>query len=144
MIELRKGDLFSSGADALVNPVNCVGVSGKGLAKEFAKRFKEGDRMYRNACMSGELSIGSVVIWRGTPSVIYLPTKDHWRNPSTISYVKRGLAALRPELKVGAFASVAIPALGCGNGGLLWKDVRPLIEKALGDLDIRVLLYEPV
>lgn len=149
MIELRKGDLFSSGADALVNPVNCVGVSGKGLAKEFAKRFKAGDRMYRNACMSGELTIGSVVVWRGSPSIIYVPTKDHWRHPSTITYVSRGLWALRAELMTmknfgPSFGSVAVPALGCGNGGLSWADVRPLTEKVLADLDMQVFLYEPV
>lgn len=40
--------------------------------------------------------------------------------------------------------SIAIPPLGCGNGGLDWSDVRPLIEAAMQELpDVRVLVYPP-
>lgn len=44
------------------------------------------------------------------------------------------------ELGIG---SIAVPPLGCGNGGLDWGDVRPLIEGKLADLNTEVLVFAP-
>ena len=37
MIEYKKGDILREDVEALVNPVNCVGVMGRGLALQFKK-----------------------------------------------------------------------------------------------------------
>lgn len=146
MIEISRGDLFKSDARTLVNPVNCVGTSGKGLAKEFKRRFPRGDLFYRNVCISGQLRIGEPVVWE-TPalSIVYFPTKDHWRHPSRLEYIEMGLARLRGMIAWGEIKeSMAMPALGCGNGGLSFADVEPLIRWKLGDLKLDIQLFAPV
>ena len=50
MIHFVQGDLFASGCEALVNPVNCVGVMGKGLALQFRRRFPANFAAYRDSC----------------------------------------------------------------------------------------------
>ena len=40
--------------------------------------------------------------------------------------------------------SLAIPALGCGNGGLNWSIVEPLIFKYVKLMDIQVEVYSPL
>jgi O-acetyl-ADP-ribose deacetylase (regulator of RNase III) len=58
--------------------------------------------------------------------------------------IAAGLDDLRRQLLEREIQSVAIPALGCGLGGLSWHDVKPTIEAALGELSAtRVLVFEP-
>lgn len=143
-------DLFSSGADALVNPVNTVGVMGKGLALSFKKRFPENFRFYANYCQQGLLSAGEVYAYFGdgikSPIILNAATKGHWKNPSRLEYVESCLVNIRGILldKIQPIRSIAVPALGCGEGGLAWEDVRPLIEQHLGGLTISVLVYKPL
>lgn len=152
MISQRDGDLFTSGARTLVNPVNCVGVSGKGLAREFKKRFPQGDRFYRNSCIDGSLKLGRPVLWTGPTTsaaanqwVVYFPTKGHWRDSSKLANIQEGLRHLRLMCQMGHVPGpIAMPALGCGNGSLDFDDVRPLIVAALDGLLIDVLLYAPM
>ena len=74
--------------------------------------------------------------------VINFPTKGHWRSKSKLTDIEVGLASLRDVIRDRHIDSVAIPPLGCGNGGLDWSDVRPLIVEALGDLPgVRVMVY---
>ncbi|MEU3014963.1 hypothetical protein [Nocardia asteroides] len=41
--------------------------------------------------------------------------------------------------------SIAIPALGCGHGGLTWEEVGPMIRTALEPLaaTVEIRLYPP-
>ena len=145
MIEFREGSLFDSGASALVNPVNVVGVMGKGLALEFSKRFPKASADYRAACADGRIKLGQVfAVEEGGITVLHFPTKQHWRNPSKLEYITEGLYSLVEMLQARGITSVAIPPLGCGCGGLDWARVRPLIVSALDRLpDVRVLIYGP-
>lgn len=148
-VEIVRGDIFRSGADALVNPVNCVGTSGKGLAKQFARRFPFAQKVYVSACRRGTFQIGTVLesahkVGGGKPRIIFFPTKDHWRDPSRREYITEGLSRLSYVISTSLYDTVAVPALGCGNGGLDWDWVCPTIEYALADLATRVLLYEPM
>lgn len=143
------GDLLSANAEALVNTVNTVGVMGKGLALQFKKRFPSNFEVYAGACKRGEVEIGRMFVV-GTAGharpryIINFPTKKHWRNPSRLEYVRAGLVALVHEIRERGIRSVAIPPLGCGNGGLDWADVRPLIERAMAELPgVRVLVFPP-
>ena len=145
MIRDCQGDLFESGAEALVNPVNCVGVAGKGLALEFKKRWPGMNRCYVQDCQSQFLRPGHPTFQKTYDGrlVVFFPTKRHWRDASRLEDIQAGLPVLAAYLKSYAVASVAIPALGCGLGGLDWADVRPLIVEALGGLDCAVMLYGP-
>ena len=147
---IQGGNIFDSGCEVIVNPVNCVGISGKGLALEFKKRLPSNYSAYRDACESGLLRPGSVYMvdvdnyYACSKSIANLATKDHWKNPSKLEWIEQGLVDLLAKLQSGGYSSVAIPALGCGCGELRWADVRKLIEATFSDReDLEVLVYEP-
>jgi O-acetyl-ADP-ribose deacetylase (regulator of RNase III) len=147
-LRFTSGDLFNSGAEALVNPVNCVGVMGKGLALQFKKRFPRNFDHYKQACDSKSLQPGHVLVVETgdvAPAwIINLPTKRHWRAKSQLGDIVSGLQALRNELLARGIQSVAIPALGAGLGGLSWAEVRSAIETELAGLDdMDVWVFEP-
>ncbi len=139
-------NILKADTEAIVNTVNCVGVMGKGLALQFKKAYPEMFLEYQQACKSGECAIGKVWIWE-IPSLINpkyvmnFPTKNDWRNASTIEYIKSGLVSLVQELNRLKIKSVSIPMLGCRNGGLAWSQVQPLITEAFAGSDIDVHLY---
>jgi len=148
MITYVTGNILDSDCDALVNTVNTVGVMGKGIAKQFKDRYPSNYYAYRKACAAGELCIGGLLITqdldqRGPRTIVNFPTKKHWRNPSKYEYITSGLAALKLAIQEKAIASIAIPPLGCGHGGLQWIQVRPMIADALSDLEVHVVIYEP-
>jgi O-acetyl-ADP-ribose deacetylase (regulator of RNase III) len=149
MIELQRGDILKAKADALVNTVNCVGVMGRGIALQFAKAFPEMVKAYESLCRQEQLCPGKVQVYdlnrfEQPHFVINFPTKRHWKGKSRVEDVESGLVALVNEVRRLGLKSVAIPPLGCGLGGLDWRDVRPRIEQAFVNFpDVRVLLYEP-
>ncbi len=145
MIEYRKGNIFEADTEALVNPVNCVGVMGKGLALQFRKHFPENFKVYVLSCERGLISLGQMFVFRENDCyVVNFPTKQHWRNKSYRVNIKIGLESLINVINQYDIQSVAVPALGCGLGGLQWTEVKPLIETALKPLDIYIIIYEPV
>lgn len=76
--------------------------------------------------------------------IINFPTKDHWRGKSTIPFIRDGLRDLVDTIVRLEIRSIAVPPLGCGNGGLDWAEVRPIIEEAFAVLpDVEVRLFEP-
>jgi O-acetyl-ADP-ribose deacetylase (regulator of RNase III) len=148
MIQRVRGNLLAADVEALVNAVNCVGAMGKGLAAQFKTQFPDVFQAYARACEVGEVEPGRMhVVETGLVSprlVINFPTKRHWRDRSLLEDVDAGLAALVREVKIRAIRSIAVPALGCGLGGLSWEDVAPRIEQAFVALEnVPVLLFEP-
>lgn len=150
MIKEVVGDLLKSDVEALVNTVNTVGVMGKGIALQFRQAssneyFKE----YQRACTTKELDIGKVHLFHlssvSNPKfIISFPTKKHWRGKSKIEDIKLGLKSLVKLVTERDIRSIAIPPLGCGNGGLNWKDVKPLIVSTFSEIpDVQVLLFTP-
>jgi len=133
--EIPNGDILQSQCVALVNPVNCEGVMGKGLAAQFRQRFPLYYRDYQTYCKLGLIRTGMThfsCLFSSTPPhcIFSLPTKQHWRDSSQLDLIRTGMAALVSHLNCVP-RSVAIPALGCGEGGLAWEDVRPIILDAL-------------
>ena len=149
MIELTQGDILRADVEALVNTVNCVGVMVRGIALQFRKAFPENFKAYKAVCERGELRPGKLFIYEQAQLtnpryIINFPTKDHWKGKSRLEYIDAGLAALVQEVRRLDIRSIAIPPLGCGQGGLKWSDVRPSIEHAFSTLtNLQVFLYEP-
>lgn len=148
MIKTMAGDLIKARVDALVNPVNCVGAMGTGLALQFKQRFPNNFKLYKEACGQNLLRIGKVYITvtdRPTPKyIINFPTKHHWIDYSKVEYIDLGLQSLVQEVQRLKIRSIAIPMLGCGMGKLDWSVVRPRIEYAFEPLpDVAVSLYVP-
>lgn len=149
MIKFVKGNLFEAQVDAFVNTVNCVGAMGKGIALQFKQAFPENFRQYYNACKRKEIKIGNTYITENASSefpkyIINFPTKDHWRDPSNIEFVNKGLEDLKVQIYKLDIKSIAIPPLGSGLGGLSWDLVRESIEKHLSVLgNVEIFVYEP-
>lgn len=149
MIEYARGNLLLAEAEALVNTVNTVGVMGKGIALQFKQAYPDNFEAYEKACKRKEVAPGRMFVFErhvlhGPRLIINFPTKRHWRHPARLSDIKSGLQDLVHVLREEKVSSVALPPLGCGNGGLDWSSVRPLIEQALSELPvIRVLLFAP-
>src|SRR5262245_395774 len=137
MITIRHGNLLEAPVEALVNTVNTVGVMGKGIALQFKQAFPKMYLAYEKACKAGEVQLGKMFVYDlgglvgGPRWIINFPTKSHWQAASKISDVEAGLKDLVATIKNLRIKSVAVPPLGCGNGGLDWDDVRPRIEAAL-------------
>jgi O-acetyl-ADP-ribose deacetylase (regulator of RNase III) len=149
MIEIKKGNLLQSDVEALVNTVNSIGYMGKGVALQFKQAFPENFTAYQQACRAKKVRPGKMFVFKtesmiNPKFIINFPTKRHWRGNSRIEDIESGLYALIQEIKRLGIRSIALPPLGCGLGGLDWKVVRPMIEKAFSDLPgVRVLLFEP-
>jgi O-acetyl-ADP-ribose deacetylase (regulator of RNase III) len=149
MISFVKGNMLLSEADALVNTVNTVGVMGKGIALQFKERYPDNHKVYQQACKKGELHPGDLLIHRenglhGSKIIINFATKGEWYQKSQYQWIEKGLAALPAVLRQWGISSVALPPLGCGNGGLDWAKVKPMIEQHLAHLtDAEVYVYEP-
>lgn len=148
MIKFKQGNLLEENTEALVNTVNCVGVMGKGIALQFKQAFPDNFRAYKKACNAQEVKPGRMFT---VPTdqlfpryIINFPTKRHWKGQSKLEDIQAGLKALVAEIKRLNIHSIAIPPLGCGNGGLDWHNVKPLIESALAELpDVQVVIFEP-
>ena len=145
MFKALIGDLFASPAEAWVNTVNCVGVMGKGVAQEFKKRFPSMFDDYRARCDAKQVKLGEPYLYRDASgrAIINFPTKGHWRSPSRLADIERGLDYFAAHAAEWGLPSVAMPPLGCGNGGLEWAEVGPLIWRKLHALPIDVELYAP-
>ena len=116
MMRFTRGNLFDSGAQTLVNTVNCVGVMGKGIAKEFRDRWPEMFKDYFAACRRHELRAGRPHLWRsGDRLILNFPTKDNWKEPSKYEFIEAGLKAIRDRYQEWGISSMAFPPLGCGQ-----------------------------
>ncbi|MEA5583638.1 macro domain-containing protein [Nodularia harveyana UHCC-0300] len=149
MMEFKQGNLLEEKAEALVNTVNNVGVMGKGIALQFKQAYPENFRQYEKACRAGEVEPGKMfTVSTGSlfnpRYIINFPTKRHWKSKSKIEDIKTGLVALVAEIQKLGITSIAIPPLGCGNGGLNWLEVKPLIESAFAQLpNVQIIIFEP-
>lgn len=143
MLQIIKSSIFDSPAQTLVNTVNTIGVMGKGIAKEFKRRYPLMFKEYKQICDERLLEVGALHCWRGPNRwVVNFPTKTTWRKPSTIEYVEEGLDTFRANYKRMGIQSISFPPLGCGNGQLDWEEVRPLMLMYLSNLEIRVFIHE--
>ena len=150
MIKVTKGNLRKAPAEALVNTVNTVGVMGKGVALQFRQAYPEMYRAYEKACDAKDVRLGQVQVFDlgglvgGPRWIINFPTKGHWKAKSRLSDIESGLADLTATVERLGIRSIALPPLGCGNGGLDWNDVLPLVRTAFATLpDVDVLVFPP-
>jgi len=143
MLIYRRTSLLESQAQTLVNTVNCVGVMGKGIAREFKDREPRMFAAYKRVCDQNLLAPGKLWLWRGTEFwTLNFPTKLHWRNPSKIEWIEAGLQKFVGGHERLGIREISFPRLGCGNGGLDWDEVRPLMERYLSPLPIDVFIHD--
>lgn len=149
MIEHHIGDMFSSKAPTLVDPVNTVGAMGKGLALEFRRRYPSLEEPYRRRCADGSFTIGRLMLLKvHDRHVLLIPTKRHWRQKSEISYIEQALANVKRNLHrfpkdEDGRVRIAFPPLGCGLGGLSWNAVPPLFDVFDDNPSVAIEIWTP-
>lgn len=143
-ITFTSGDLFESDADALVNAVNCVGVMGAGLAAAFRTRFPAMNEGYVIYCQQQRLKPGEIHVFGDRPMIFNVATKDHYMHDSRYEWIEAAIKTVAETALEMRVRKIAMPALGCGLGGLDWMIVKMIIEdsgKLYADLDL--VVYEP-
>lgn len=162
-LSLADGDMFFSRMHTLTISVNTVGVMVKGLASRAKYQFPDVYVYYQDLCRTKRLKMGQPRLYKREESpdlqlvedpttlnglsdsrwFLLFPTKNHWREKSSISGIEEGLRWVSSNYKKEGIRSLALPALGCGLGGLSWADVGPLMCRYLAHLDINVVIYLP-
>ena len=143
---IKRGSLFNSEMQTLVNPVNCVGVMGAGLALSFKNRFPDMFLFYRTACAEGRIAVGKPLLYVSADEkirILLFPTKKHWKDPSETEYVISGLDYFVRNYDEMGITSAAFPALGCGYGGLSWNEVLPIMAERLRSVPVPIEIYRP-
>lgn len=149
MVSYMKGNLLEAKVEAVVNTVNTVGVMGKGIALMFKDAYPKNYKAYKEACKRGLVEVGTMFVTEtgdlvGPRWIINFPTKKHWRQRTKMAWITEGLNDLKRVIVEKNIRSIAVPPLGCGNGGLNWSDVRPAIDEVLSSLNgVESIVYEP-
>jgi O-acetyl-ADP-ribose deacetylase (regulator of RNase III) len=162
-LSLADGDMFFSTMQTVTVSVNIVGIMGRGLASRAKYQFPDVYVVYQDACRRKALRMEKPYLYKreafvdeeladepGTlPAVnatkwfLLFATKRHWRDTSDLGAIEGGLRWVRENYKNEGIESLAMPALGCGLGGLHWRDVGPVMCRELAALEIPVAIYLP-
>ena len=154
-ITLAKGDMFFSKMQTFTISVNTVGIMGKGLASRTKYQFPDVYVTYQDICRQKKLKMGlpflykreenfektlledtaSAITKNGNRWFLLFPTKNHWKENSPLEGIEKGLEWLNTHYKSLGIKSLALPSLGCGLGGLEWRQVGPLMCKYLNQMD---------
>ncbi len=149
MIHELSGDILFSSAKAIAQGVAPNDDFHHGLALQLRERMPAMYKDFRHYCQTKHPKSGELWPWMSSDGRYIAnlftqdPAYDQGSKPgrAKISHVNHSLHALRDFLQKEKVGSVALPRLACGMTGLDWAEVRPLIEKQLGDLGIPVFLY---
>ena len=119
MFKALIGDLFATQAQTRVNTVNCVGIMGKGVAQEFKKRYPAMFEDYAKRCARKQVQLGEPYLYRDASGILIVnfPTKDHWRSPSRLADIERGLDYFVQRHVEWGVKSVAFPHSGAAMAG---------------------------
>lgn len=150
MITFVQGNILTADVEAIVNPVNCVGVMGRGLARQFKEAWPNNFKFYKKACDNQQVIPGQMCVFETNRPmnpryIINFPTKRHWRMPSRMDDIEKGFIDLVRVINARHIQSIAIPAIGAGLGGLPWDQVKSKLILATSKLTkVNVVIYEPV
>ena len=148
MVEIKRGNIFTTNCHTIVNTVNTVGVMGAGIAYEFQLRFPEMFEKYKQFCDNGQINIGNLWIYKLTryddenyEYILNFPTKEHWKYPTKIEYLEKGLQKFLDTYKQKGILSIAFPLLGASKGGLSEGKSIGIMKKYLEKVDIPVEIW---
>jgi O-acetyl-ADP-ribose deacetylase (regulator of RNase III) len=148
MIEIKVGNIFTSNYQTLVNTINTKGVMGRGIAYEFRLRYPEMFRKYVELCEKQLIKIGKLWLYEVNQNkyILNFPTKDHWKDPSKIDYLKQGLQKFVDTYKTKSITSIAFPILGSDQGGISEKISLEILNSYLiqCEIPIEIWHYDPL
>ncbi len=146
--ELTPKNIFKVTGDVYFIPVNCVGVMGAGIAKEFKERYPELFERYVKDCKYNVITVGNPVVYDSPINdnqYVIFPTKDNWQNVSQLIWIAQGLENFRTLLgdEIPEDATLVIPPLGCGHGKLDYSQVKGVIKEFAKTVNNPIKLIAP-
>ncbi len=148
MINEVSGDILLTKAQSIAHGIAPNDPFGQGLALALREKWPVMHKDYHHYAHQAQPKPGELWVWGGFGIRIFnLLTQegsfDHGGKPgkATLPNVNHCLRRLRHEIEKNQIKSLAIPRIATGVGKLDWKDVKPLIEKHLGDLSIPIFIY---
>jgi O-acetyl-ADP-ribose deacetylase (regulator of RNase III) len=148
-IQFVSGDLFANRyrAQALAHGCNCQGSMGAGIATGFRDRYPALFTEYRRRCQAEprEFNLGDAFLWKADdrPWVFNLGTQEGvWRARASYEAIETALQSMRRQADREGIASIALPRIGAGYGGLSWRKVRAIVEKVFADWEGTFYVYE--
>lgn len=142
-MNIIEGNIFTTKQQTIVNTVNCFGIMGAGLALECKYRYPEMFKRYQILCENKQLNIGQLYLYKSNQKwILNFPTKNHWKYPTKVEFLEKGLSKFVCTYKNKGIKSVAFPLLGAQNGGLTKEQSLILLRKHLKNIDIPVEIYQ--
>lgn len=143
MIKIISGNIFTTKMQTIVNTINCVGVMGAGIAYEFKLRYPEMFEKYVDLCDNKHIAIGKLWIYKSEQRwILNFPTKNHWKYPSKIEYLEKGLLKFKDTYESKGITSIAFPTLGASHGGIPVETSIEIMKKYLSKCDLEVEIYK--
>lgn len=141
-VEYRDGDLFKSGFTALAHGVNCRGLMGAGIAREFRRKWPGMFNEYSYLCRKDRLKPGMIHAWRsdGGMVVYNLATQDQPGRHATLGAVRESVKAMTDHAGFHGIAEIGMPRIGAGIGGLRWPDVADVVEDVAVSATVRLVV----
>lgn len=127
--ELARGNSLAITTNGLTN-LKGLAIMGRGIAKDAADRFPDIKReLGVNLLIGGNkvYDLGQREEWH----LYSFPTKNSWREDSSLDLIKNSCIQIMEYVEPDEKVFIGRP--GCGYGGLLWSDVKPIIEVLLDD-----------
>lgn len=149
MIHEVDGDILLTGAAAIAHGVAANDPMNQGLAAALHERYPALHKDFHHWCRQQHPKLGSAWIWTAADGkrIVNLITQpggyERGSHPgrATVSDVNHALRSLKKVVAEEGLASVALPRLATGVGGLDWEEVRPLILSQLADVEAHVYVY---
>lgn len=142
-VEERTGNLFEqTDLAAIAQGVNLRGVMGSGIAPQFKRIWRPMFDEYVEWCRDGRLQLGGVHPWRAPSGVwIYnLGTQVNTGRDARLPAIVDATQTMLNHAATHGVASIGVPRIGSGIGGLRWQDVKPAITSVAHDHSVRVVL----
>lgn len=149
MISEVSGDIMLSKAQVIAHGVAPNDPFQSGLALQLREHWPAMYKDFRHYCQTQHPKAGELWAWMSADGkrVANLFTQEaaygHGAKPgkASVQHVGHALRALRKLIETENFASVALPRLATGVGGLEWNEVAPVVRQHLGDLKIPIIIY---
>jgi O-acetyl-ADP-ribose deacetylase (regulator of RNase III) len=140
----RKGNLFEADdLDALAHGVNCKGVMGAGIAKEFARRWSDILPPYREFCQGASVPLGAAWLYiAGDGTLIFNLTTQRRPGPDAkLRWVAQAVGNMLEQAELTGVKRIGMPRIGCGIGGLEWVEVRMIVELLANESPVEVVVF---
>lgn len=136
-----------SQTEVIVCPISCNGYKDFEPYSDFLEVLPEIESFINEKIEEGSVELGSNIYLRTQPEIridiMLIPVVKTEEDSCSIRTIETAMEDMLNIVKELDLKSIAVPALGCGFGGLDFEtQVRPVYEKYFGELeDVTLEVY---